>query len=623
MGDLWLHGLGQISTGDSGVIPIAGLTPIIASDEIKGIGLPFAHRSLGTLSDRRGVNHYHDGKIYVPYSSGVTIYDAKTGEIIADNVHSVSYMTPDLADTDGSYYVVYNTTLYKYTLNGDLIWETPIGGSTRSIASDATGVYVGYYNYYDYYNCKITKYNRTSGSTIWTSSDLNSSNSYIDALAVNSNAVIVATGNYRIHRLYPSSGSTVYTYNMPGSYSANALAIEPGTNHFYSAVGSTLRKHSYQTGEPIFERSSTNIASIYNLFIDSENNIYTVSNREITKLDNQLAGFIWREDHNINGNPINGFGLDKEQGKIYVLRQHSARILSTDKEWSGFIPHQFEGTVNSVDVDLSGNFYGAGDDWTVRKFNALGEEQWVYRHNYPLNFVKADKNGNVYIADTNRTLKKLNPYGVEQWSCSITNTTGIVTDLMVNSKGVIIVSITYFYTSGSKDYLVKISPEGTLLKTMEIGTSGVLRKLHLWDDNTVLAFDKLYDIDALRSVRYFSAVKTAFGVHGDFICGIDGSTIKVFNKHSGGQVRSFGVADINISSFYLRAVQGPDGAIYAWDKEKTLVKLSLEGNEIWRYQARDNIADVKIDDEHSIYLATGYYIERLTQTFGIKGYDKN
>ena len=65
MSDLWLHGLGQISMGDTGVIPIEGLTPIIASDQIKGTGLSFAHRSLGTLSHRRGVNHYHNGKVYV------------------------------------------------------------------------------------------------------------------------------------------------------------------------------------------------------------------------------------------------------------------------------------------------------------------------------------------------------------------------------------------------------------------------------------------------------------------------------------------------------------------------------------------------------------------------------
>ena len=48
-----------------------------------------------------------------------------------------------------------------------------------------------------------------------------------------------------------------------------------------------------------------------------------------------------------------------------------------------------------------------------------------------------------------------------------------------------------------------------------------------------------------------------------------------------------------------------------------------KGDEFWRYQAVDKIADIKVDDEHNIYLATGYYIEKLTQTFGIKGYDKN
>lgn len=620
MSDLWLHGLGQISTGDPGVIPIEGLTPIIASDEIKGIGLPFAHRSLGTSSNRKGVNHYHDGKVYVLHSSGVTIYDAESGEVIADNVHTTSsaLMTPDLAATDGSYFLAQGSSLYKYALGGTLIWETPNIGSPYCIVVEASGVHIGVTESSTYY---VKKFNRNNGNVMWTSSSLNS---YIYALAVNSNTVIVADQSYKIYRLNPSNGSTVYSYTIPNSRNAYALAIEPGTNHFYSIDNYyTLRKHSYQTGEPIFERYSANTTTVYNLFIDSENNIYTVSNREITKLDNQLAGFIWREDHNINGNPINGFGLDKEQGKIYVLRQHSARILSTDKEWSGFIPHQFEGIVNSIDIDDNGNFYGASDDWTARKFNALGEQQWVYRHNLALNFVKADKNGNVYIADTNRTLKKLNPYGVEQWSCSISGTTGAVTDLVVNSEGAIIVSIAYFYTSGSKDYLVKISPEGTLLEKREIGTSGVFRKLHLWDDRTVLAFNKLYDIDTLRTIRYFSAARAIFGRHGDFLFDVYDDDIRGFNKYSGGQIHSFEVSDINITNFYLRAVQGLDGAVYAWDNDKTLVKFNEKGEEFWRYKAVEKIADIKVDDEHNIYLATGYYIEKLTQTFGIKGYDKN
>lgn len=619
MSDLMLHGLGR-GAGEPGMVPIEGLTPIIASDQIKGTGLSFAHRSLGTLSHRRGVNHYHNGKVYVLHGLGVTIYDATTGEVIADNTHTTSsaHMTPDLAATDGSYYLAQGTTLYKYALDGTLIWETPDIGSSYCIAVETSGVYVGVSASSAYY---IKKCNRTNGQVTWATTSLSSN---ILALAVNSNTVIAADQSYKIYRLNPSNGSTVYTYTIPNNRYAYALAIEPGTNHFYSIDSSQiLRKHSYQTGEPIFEKTSANTTTVYNLFIDSENNIYTVSNREITKLDNQLAGFIWREDHNINGNPINGFGLDKEQGKIYVLRQHSARILSTDKEWSDFIPHQFEGVVNSIDVDITGNFYGASDDWTARKFNALGEQQWVYRHNLALNFVKADKNGNVYIADTNRTLKKLNPYGVEQWSCSITGTTGAVTDLVVNSEGVIVVSITYFYTSGSKDYLAKISPEGTLLEKREIGTSGVFRKLHLWDDRTVLAFNKLYDIDTLRTIRYFSTARAIFGRHGDFLFGVYDDDIRVFNKYSGGQIHSFEVSDINITNFYLRAVQGLDGAVYAWDNDKTLVKFNEKGEEFWRYKAVEKIADVKVDDEHNIYLATGYYIEKLTQTFGIEGYDKN
>ena len=623
MSDLMLHGLGR-GSGDPGVIPIEGLTPIIASDEIKGPGLPFAHRSLGTLSDRRGVNHYHDGKVYVLHSLGVTIYDAESGEVIADNAHTTSgaQMTPDTAATDGSYYLAQGTKLYKHALDGNLVWEATITTAYcifYCIAVETSGVYIGCRNDESYY---VKKYNRTNGQAIWTSPNLGST---IHALAVNSNTVIVATSSYLIYRLYPHNGSQVYNYTIPNSRYAFALAIEPGTNHFYSIEASyhNLRKHSYQTGEPIFERGGANTGNVHNLFTDSGNNIHTVSDREITKLDNQLAGFIWRESYNISGNPIYGFGFNQEQGKIYVLRQHSARILSTEKQWSDFIPHQFEGTVNSIDIDANGNFYGASDDWTARKFNALGEKQWVYRHNLALNFIRVDKNGNVYIADTNRNLKKLNQYGIEQWSCSIPNTSGNVTDLVVNSEGVIIVSIAYFYTSGSKDYLIKIGPDGTLLKTMEVGTSGVFRKLHLWDDYTVLAFNKLYDIATLRCVRNFNIAKGAFGVHGDFIYDIDNNKVRTFNKHSGGQTGFFEVKDINITNFYLRATQGLDGAIYAWDNDKTLVKLNEQGDEFWRYKAIEKIADVKVDDEHNIYLATGFYIEKLTQTFGIRGYDKN
>lgn len=616
MSDLMLHGLGR-GSGDSGMVPIEGLTPIIASDEIKGLGLPFAHRSLGTLSDRKGVNHYHNGNVYVLHSLGVTIYDAESGEVVADNAHTTSggHMTPDLAATDGSYYLIASSDkkLCKYALDGALIWEVTMGNTATCIAVESSGVYVGDNNSS---NSKVYKYNRTNGNLIWSSPIFANQ---ILSLAVNSTTVIAADNSSKIKKLNISNGAEVFTYSLP-SGNAVALAIEPGTNHFYSGVGTTLRKHSYQTGEPIFQRAATGGT---NIFIDGGNNVYTVSTTAISKFDNQLASQIWSEGYNISGNPIYGFGFEPSEGKIYILRQHTARILSTDKEWSGFIPHQFEGTVNSVDIDINSNFYGASDDWSVRKFSALGEEQWLYKHTAALNFVRVDKNGNVYIADTNRNLKKLNPYGIEQWSCSIPNTTGAVTDLVVNSEGAIIVSIAYFHTSGSKDYLVKISPSGILVKTMEIGTSGVFRKLHLLNEHTVLAFNKFYDIDTLRTMRHYSAAKAVFGIHRDFICGIDSTKIQTFNKYSGGQVRFFEVKDINITNFYLRAAQGLDGAVYAWDNDKTLVKFNEKGEEFWRYKAVEKIADIKADEEHNLYLATGFYIEKLTQTFSIKGYDKN
>lgn len=621
MSDLWLHGLGQISMGEPGVIPIEGLTPVVVSDKLKGIGLDFAHRSLGTLTSRRGVNHYHDGKVYVLHSSGVTIYDAITGEVIAENSHinSSTHMTPDFAATDGSYYITQGTNLHKCALDGSLIWETPLPHTARCIAVETSGVYVG-----EAYSSssRVLKFNRTSGEKIWESSAVSS---YVGSLAVNANTVIVSFDNYTIKKLYPHNGSQVYSYTIPNSRNAYALAIEPGTNHFYSIDSyQTLRKHSYQTGEPIFERTSANVNTVYNLFIDGGNNIYTVSNREITKLDNQLAGFIWREDYSISSNAICGFGLDKELGKIFVLRQHSARVLSTEQQWSDFIPHQFEGAINSIDVDKNGNLYGASNDWTVRKFDALGEQQWVYRHTDVMSFVKADNAGNVFIADSSRNLKKLNSLGVEQWSCSISGTSGNVTDLVINSEGVILVSITYWHTTASyrKDFLTKIAPDGTLLETREIGTSGVFHKLHLWDDRTVLAMNKLYDIDTFRCLRHFSAAQSIFNVLGDFIYDINEDDIRVFNKYSGGQMYSFAVEDISISNSYLRVTQGLDGALYVVDNNRTLVKLTERGEEFWRYRARDNIADIKVDDGHNIYLATGYYIEKLTQTFGVKTFEK-
>ncbi|SKC62595.1 outer membrane protein assembly factor BamB family protein [Maledivibacter halophilus] len=613
MNDLVLHGLGR-GLSDPGVIPIEGLIPIIASDKLKGMGLPFTHRSLGILSDRKGVNHYHNGKVYVLHSLGVTIYDALSGEVIADNTHSSSsaHMIPDLASTDDSYYLAQNTKLYKYALDGSIIWEASTSRNIGCIAVETSGVYVG-----ERYSSgsKVYKFKRTNGDKIWETASVSD---YVMGLAVNETTVIVSYGNSIIKRLNCSTGADIYSYTIPNNYDSYALAIESGTNHFYSIDSKRiLRKHSYQTGEPIFERTNANVCNVYNLFIDSGNNIYTVSDQEITKLDNQLSDFIWRENCSISNNDIEGFGFDKELGKIFVLRQHTARVLSTEQQWSNFIPHQFEGTINSIDVDRNGNLYGASDDCTVRKFNALGKQQWIYDHDRIMNFVRADNKGNVFVADDSQTLKKLDSLGVEQWSCSISETTGKVTDLVVNSEGIILVSITN--RSNRNDYLVKISPEGSVLNVKEIGISGVFHKLYLWDDHTVLALDRLYNIDTLICLYYFNGAKAIFNVYGDFIYDLSGTSIQVFNKYSGGHMHSFTIKDVKS---YLRTVQGLDGAIYAVDTNKTLVKLTERGEELWRYQARDNIADIKIDDEHNVYLATGYYIEKLTQTFQVKGYEK-
>ena len=621
MNDLILHGFGQASTGGgSGQVPIEGLTPIITSDKLKGIGLKFANRSLGSLTDRRGVNHYNGGKVYVLHSSGVTIYDAVSGEVIAENYHvtSSSHMTPDTAATDGSYYLTQGSKLYKYNIDGTLVWEATTGSSFTCITVDASGVYVGNTSSSNYY---VYKYNRVNGQSIWSSGNI--SYRVID-VAVTSNAVIVSTESYRIYRLNPSNGSQIYVYTLPNSDNAYALAIEANTNHFYSIIyNRTLRKHSFQTGEPIFTLNNTNVTTVYNLFVDGGNNVYTISNREITKLDNQLTGFIWRENHDITDNPINGYGFDKEKGNIYILRTHTAKILTTEKEWSPFIPHQFEGAVNSIDIDKSGNFYGASDDWTVRKFNAAGKEEWIYRHNRMLNFIKADKDGNVFIADSSRVFKKLNPLGVEQWSLSISGVSGDVKDLVINSEGVIILSISYWHSSSSsrKDYLVKVSSDGKFISRKEIGNSGVFNSLHLWDDKTILAVDRLYDIESLRCVEFFNSANPIFNLQGDFLYGLNSSNIKILNKYSGGQVYSTNISNVDYTNFYLKVAQGLDGAIYIADSKKTLVKLNNKGEELWRYQTRDNITDVKVDEDHNIYLATGYYIEKLTQTFGIESYE--
>lgn len=620
MNDLLLHGLGR-GIGGSGVAPIEGVTPIMASNNIQGAGLPFVHRPLGTLSDRRGVNHYHAGKLYVLHTTGVTIYDCTTGNVIAENTHTTAnaHMSPDTAESDGSYYLAQGGNLYKYALDGSTIWEmTGSSDNPKSIAVDASGVYIGVTSSTNHY---VRKYNRNTGQSIWSSPNLSEE---VYALAVNSTTIFVATyRNYLIRRLNVSNGSIVYSYTMPNNQLAYALAIEPGTNHFYSIDGyRMLRKHSYQTGEPIFERSSANTTTVYNLFIDSDKNIYTLSSQEITKLDNQLAGFIWREAYNINQNPICGYGFDEPD--IYILRKQTCRILSTEKEWSDFIPYQFEGAVNAIDCDQMGNFYGVSDDWTARKFNAVGEKVWTYRSNLVLNFIKVDRNGQVFVADTNRTVKKLNQYGEVVWSCTIPNTTGAVTDLVTTNEGTIILGIHYWHTSTSnrKNMLVKISPEGTLLKVMELGTSEVLQSLQLWDNNTILAFNKLYDVDTFRCLRYFNEAKTVFGRHDDFLYDINGTTIKAYNAYSNGKLHDFRVLDVNISSFYLRVAQAEDGNIYVWDNDQTLIKISGNGDEFWRYRAAEKIADVKVDHAHTIYVATGFYIEKLKQNVYVKNYQE-
>ena len=135
-------------------------------------------------------------------------------------------MTPVLAATDGSYYLATCGKLYIYAFVGTFSWVTPDIGSSYCIAVETSGVYVGVTSSSSYY---VKKFNRNNGNVMWTSSSLNS---YIYALAVNSNTVIVADYNYKIYRLNPSNGSTVYTYTIPNNRYAYALAIEPGTNHF-------------------------------------------------------------------------------------------------------------------------------------------------------------------------------------------------------------------------------------------------------------------------------------------------------------------------------------------------------------------------------------------------------
>ncbi|MCX7877787.1 MAG: SBBP repeat-containing protein, partial [Ignavibacteria bacterium] len=128
---------------------------------------------------------------------------------------------------------------------------------------------------------------------------------------------------------------------------------------------------------------------------------------------------------------------------VLILMTSFLILFQSYSQVSQLWTKRYNGTGNSYDeatsvwIDNSGNIYiaggstgsGSGLDFTVIKYNSLGDVIWTARYNGPGNgfddaySVKCDNQGNVYVSGSSEgagsgldyCVVKYNPSGVQQW----------------------------------------------------------------------------------------------------------------------------------------------------------------------------------------------------------------
>ena len=179
-----------------------------------------------------------------------------------------------------------------------------------------------------------------------------------------------------------------------------------------------------------------------------DGNIYTTSSDKTVRNVNFAGSVIWEytaEDDvtsvsvDPSGNIIAG-----SFGKVYKLTSSGAFV------WS-YLVGSF---VRSVANDSAGNVYFGADDWSVRKLDSSGNQDWSYTgHSGAITKIVVDHNVNVYSASKDNEIHKIDINGNFRWSFSLEQD---VTSLAVDNNE-------NLYVGARDGVLRKINHRGLLI----------------------------------------------------------------------------------------------------------------------------------------------------------------
>ena len=260
-----------------------------------------------------------------------------------------------------------------------------------------------------------------------------------------------------------------------------------------------------------------------------------------------------------------------------VARNYSNTVRAYDANGNQILSKSFSGyrennNINSVAVDINGNFYAvASDKRRAYKYDEIGNSLGTVgsRAAYAMD---AYADGSIYLGEGG-SVGKYSSDNTQQWKVGIHGS---------NIYGIAVDAAGYCYTGSNDNSVKKVSPNGILIWTFEsaanenvLGHSGAVNEV---------------------SVDYYGNVYTASG----------DSTVKKLDS-GGNQVWTFTGHTNNVTGVAV----GPDDNIHTGSTDNTIKKIDPNGNVIWSTDINTSANTLCVDPDGYTYVGTANGVQKF------------
>lgn len=269
----------------------------------------------------------------------------------------------------------------------------------------------------------------------------------------------------------------------------------------------------------------------------------------------------------------------------------------------------FNSATDGLCVDIVGNVWCGGYDNEFRKFDANGNQLWVFYNVDTVHCLCVDNQGNAYSGDRNAWVKKVDPNGNEIWVN--TSASDYVFGVAVDTN--------YNVYSGTRgNFVRKIDSAGGLVWSYNNGTNVYDLALDTSGNVYFTGLDGTKKLDNDGNLVWSSVLHDGLSLAADnfyhYTGGLD-NNLKKCNNADGSEVWNYAIGE------YVDGVSvDPEGYVYEGDRGNKLRKIDSGGILVWtKGTFTQKIRTVKSDPGA---ISAGFWVPFVSQvTFRFRNDD--